>query len=80
MLELPGRYNFKVAVILLHTYGFKKNPVIEVDRYLFDRLEIKKDSARRGLDLLQEKGYITYVKDGHKFLVTLLDTFLDGIG
>ena len=55
MLELPGRNNFRVALLLRHVYEFKKNPVIEVDRYLFDRLEIKKDSARRGLDLLQKK-------------------------
>jgi len=52
--------------------GFQKKNKVVLERFHFDRLGVKKDSARRALNRLQAAGLIEYTKDGRKYKVTIL--------
>jgi len=71
-----GGHTVNVALAILYVKGFqknRKNNMAELERFHFDRFGVKKDSARRALNRLQEAGLIKYTKDGQKYKVTIIN-------
>ena len=63
-----------VALAIWHVRGMNgKSNVVSLDRFIFDRFGVLKDSARRGLERLELAGLIRFAKEGQRFLVTILD-------
>ena len=62
-----------VALAICHAKGIKgKGNDVILDRYIFNRFGVMKDSARRSLERLEEAGLIEWVKSGKKFVITIL--------
>ena len=72
--KLPGGHTLHVALAIWHVIGFsgKSNKVI-LERFHLDRFGVKKDSARRALEQLQEAGLIKYTKVGQRFKIKILN-------
>jgi len=62
-----------VALVISYTQGFNtESNEVFIDKYLYTKLGLDKDSLRRGLERLQENGLIAYTRIGHKRKVTIL--------
>ena len=71
--SLPGNYTLHVALAIWHVKGFKeKSNKVILDRFHFDRFNVRVDSTRRALRQLQKAGLIEYMRVGHKHHVTIL--------
>jgi len=74
VLSLNGNFTINVALTIWYVSGVTgTQKEIPLERFHLDRFGVKKDSARRALQRLQEAGLITYRKSGQKFLVTIID-------
>ena len=60
-----------VGLLIWYAKGLGQRK-ITLDRYIYDFLGVKKDSARRALIRLREAGLIQFRKMGKKFEVTVL--------
>ena len=70
--NLPG-HSLHVALAIWYVRGLAKNKnKIVLERFHLNRFSVKKDSARRALQRLQDAGLIEYHKSGHKFIITVL--------
>jgi len=69
--HLPGGHTFHVAVAIWYVKGLGKGNIV-LDKFIFDRFGVTRNSACRALERLRESGLIEYVKDGHKHSVTIL--------
>ena len=70
---LHGDYTIRVALAICYAQGMASGKDVILDRFHFNKFQIKKDSARRALQRLQKAGLISYHKKGQKFVVTILD-------
>jgi hypothetical protein len=71
--HLPGSHTLHVALTILHVSGLpKNNKGVILERFHFNRLGVKKDSARRALERLSEAGLIKYTQAGQKYKVTVI--------
>ena len=71
--SLTGDHTLHVALAILYVQGLQKNnKSLLLERFHFNRLCVMKDSARRGLNALQQAGLIKYTTVGHKYKVTVL--------
>ena len=73
--HLRGSHTLHVAVAIQYVSGLHKNSQkVTLERFHLDRFGVKKDSARRALDRLQQAGLIKYIKFGQKYKVTVIFT------
>ena len=70
--HLSGNHTVHVGLAIQYVRGLQKKGSIILDRFILDRFGVKKDSARRALNLLQEAGLIKFTREGQKFKVTIL--------
>ena len=63
--------NVGLAIVYANGIQRKGNEAV-LDRFIFNRFDVKKDSARRALDRLEEAGLVEYVRVGKRFMVTIL--------
>ena len=62
-----------VGLAIVYANGIqRKGSEAVLDRFIFNRFDVKKDSARRALDRLEKAGLVEYVRVGKRFMVTIL--------
>jgi len=70
-VKLPG-HALHVALAIMYVHGMNRKQTTILSRYHFDLFSTTRNSAKRGLDWLQEAGIIKYTQDGQKYKITVM--------